>query len=88
MVLVAEGATEQSYVQLQKVLRSPNDLVSLRTPYRSYQRVLLAGTPSVEMTLNLALFSDTNRLLQQNYVHILRSDYEADYLSVDFRATK
>lgn len=86
MVLVAEGATDQSYHQLRKVLRLPNDLVSLRTPYRSYQRVLLSSSSSVELAINLALFSDTNRLLKHDYLHILQSDYEADHLSVNFFA--
>lgn len=86
MVLVAEGATDQSYAQLKKVLHLPNDLVSLRTPYRSYQRLLLAETPSIDLAMNLALFSDANRLLEHNYVHILKNDYEADHLSLNFRS--
>lgn len=86
MVLIAEGATDESYAQLKKVLRLPNDLVSLRTPYRSYQRLLLSNTDAVELALNHALFSDINRPIEYGYENILKNNYEADYVSVNFRA--
>lgn len=85
MVLVAEGASDRSLAQLEKVLRLPNDLNMLRTPYRTFQRILFVNTTTVQLMMNQALFSDTNCLLNQKYIDILRKSYEIDYLSVNFR---
>lgn len=85
MVLIAEGATDQSFDQLEKVLRLPNDLSNLRTAYKNFQRLLLVNTSTVELAVNQALFSDINRPLVNDYVNVLVSDYEADHLPVNFR---
>lgn len=86
MVLIAEGAKDQSYNQLSNVLRLPNDLSNLRTAYKNFQRLLVVNTSTVELAVNQALFSDINRPLENDYVNVLNYDYEADHLPVDFRA--
>lgn len=85
MVLVAEGATDKTYAQLKKVLRLPNDLVNLRTPYRSYQRLLFANSSAIELLINQALFSDVNLRIQYGYVNNLKNYYEVDHVSVNFK---
>lgn len=85
MVLIAEGATDQSFNELSKVLRLPNDLSNLRTAYKNFQRLLLVNTSTVELAVNQALFSDINRPLQNDYVNVLAYDYEADHLPANFQ---
>lgn len=85
MVLLAEGATDNSFLQLEKTLRLPEDLTYLRQAYRQFQRALVVNTSTVELAVNQALFSDTNRPVDYAYGKILDSDYEADHIPVDFR---
>lgn len=85
MVLVAEGAAANSSEQLNKVLRLPNDLTSLRTAYQTFQRLLVVNTTTVELAVNQAVFSDINNPIDNNYARILESDYEADHLPVNYR---
>lgn len=86
MLLVAEGAADQSFVQLEKVLRLPKDLNYLRNAYKDFQRLLLVNTTTVELAVNQALFSDVNRPVENNYARILEQGYEADHLPVNYRA--
>lgn len=86
MLLVAEGATDESLAQMNKVLRLPSDLNVLRSAYKNFQRLLVVNTTTVELAVNQAIFSDINRPLESNFVHVLRNDYEADHLAVNFRA--
>lgn len=85
MVLIAEGATDQSLQQLQKTLRLPNDFNDLRTAYKQFQRLLLVNTSTVQLAVNQALFSDINRPVENDYANILAFDYEADHVPIDFR---
>lgn len=85
MVLVAEGANDQSLGQLQKVLRLPNDLSDLRIAYKHFQRLLLVNTSTVQLAVNQALFSDINRPLENEYANTLSYDYEADHIPVNFQ---
>lgn len=86
LVLIAEGANDKSFEQLQKVLRLPNDLYSLRAAYKQFQRLLLVNTTTVQLAVNQALFSDINRPLQNDYANILAYDYEADHIPVNFQS--
>lgn len=85
LILVAEGASDESFAQLARVLNLPDDMNHLRPPYKNLERLLMVNTSSVEVTSNQALFSDRNSLLEDNYVHLLRNTYEADQVSVDFQ---
>lgn len=88
MVLIAEAAAPgQSLAQLQTVLRLPNDLSLLRTPYKSFQHLLYVNITSIELNVQQAVISDTNRPLHQLYINLLRDSYAVDHLSVDFRAS-
>lgn len=86
LVLIAEGATDQSLKQLRTVLRLPNDLSLLRTPYRSFQHLLYVNITSIELRVNQALISDTNRPLHQLYINLLQRSYGVDNIPVDFHA--
>lgn len=85
MVLIAEGATDQSLAQMQNVLRLPNNFNDLRTAYKQFQRLLLVNTSTVQLAVNQALFSDINRPLENDYANILALDYEADHIQVNFQ---
>lgn len=84
MLLIAEGASDQSLVQLQKVLRLPNNFNDLRQAYKQFQRLLLVNTSTVQLAVNQALFSDLNRPLENDYANILSYDYEADHIPINF----
>lgn len=85
MLLVSEGANNESYAQLAKVLRLPNDLNTVRVVYKQFQRLLLVNTPTIELAVNQAMFSDKNRPVKIEYATTLTSEYEADHLPLDFR---
>ncbi|XP_031636188.1 uncharacterized protein LOC116349073 [Contarinia nasturtii] len=85
MLLIAEGATATSFNQLQATLRMPNDMNTLRTAYKNFQRLLLVNTSTVELAVNQALFSDINRPIENSYATILSDEYEADHLAVNFK---
>lgn len=85
MLLIAEGASDQSLAQMSKVLRLPDDMNLLRTAYKDFQRLLLVNTTTVQLAVNQAIFSDINRPLQNDFVSVLKNDYEADHLAVNFR---
>lgn len=86
MLLVSEGSAGQTYDQIQQVLHTPNDFVSLRSAYKNFQRVLLVNTTTVELAVNHALFTDINRPIEHSYASILQNDYEADHLPVNYQA--
>lgn len=83
--MIAEGASDQSLQQLQKVLRLPNNFVDLRQAYKQFQRLLLVNTSTVQLAVNQALFSDLNRPLENDYANILSYDYEADHIPINFQ---
>lgn len=88
MVLVAEAAIAgQSLTQLKTVLRLPNDLSLLRTPYKSFQHLLYVNITSIELNTNQAIISDINRPLHQIYIDLLKEAYGVDHRSVDFHAS-
>lgn len=88
MVLLAEGADGDSFTQMEKTLHLPNELTYLRTAYRSFQRLLVVNTSTIELAVNQALFSDLNRPISDNYAIILGNDYEADHMPLNFHEPK
>lgn len=85
MLLIAEGATDESLQQLQKVLHLPNNFSNLRQAYKQFQRLLLVNTTTVQLAVNQALFSDLNRPVENDYANILSYDYEADHIPINFQ---
>lgn len=85
LLLVAEGAVGPTFDQLQKVLRMPNDLNSLRAAYKNFQRLLLVNTTTIELAVNQAVFSDINCPIENSFANILRNEYEADHLPLNFQ---
>lgn len=85
MILLAEGATDESLRQLRNVLYLPNSLNRLRSSYRDLQEILLSNTSTVGLSLNQALFSDENSHVNNNFVDILLNDYRANHLHVNFQ---
>lgn len=88
MVLLAEGAADQSFLQMERTLHLPSELTYLRTAYKAFQRVLVVNTSTVELAVNQAVFSDLNRPIDTNYATILRDDYEADHIPINFHEAK
>lgn len=86
MILLAEGAVDESFKQLEETLHLPKDLTYLRSAYREFGRLLVVNTSTVELAVNQAIFSDTNRPIEDNYAHILETDYQADHVPVDYRS--
>lgn len=85
MVIIAEGASDQSLHQLQNALRLPNDFRYLRHAYKQNPRSFYANTSTVQLVENQVLYSDTNRPLKEDYISILRDVYEAEQIPLSFR---
>lgn len=84
LVLTAEGASGDTYTQLQQVLRLPDDLTYLRMAYNHVQHSLNVNTSTVEVAVNQVLFSDINRPVDTEFAYKLDHVYEADHQPVDF----
>lgn len=87
MVLLAEGATDQTLDQLKKVLRLPNDLTQLRTAYNGIQNRLQTNTTAIELTANHALFSNIDYPIDNKYISTLTRAYRVEHLPVNFQNT-
>lgn len=86
MLLVAEGATDESSIQLKNVLHL-NDLNRLGTSYRKLRERLLSNTTTVGLSLNQALFSDKIAAINNSFTAVLSSEYHANHEIVNFRET-
>lgn len=84
MILVAEGATDQSLDQLKNVLHLPASLNQLGSSYRGMQEHLFSNTSAVGLSLNQALFSDENNQIKTHFAEVLTNDYHANHLPVNF----
>lgn len=85
LVLLAEGADGKTYDELRHVLRLPSDLTYVRMAYRNFQRLLVVNTPTIELAVNQAIYTDSNHPIQPNYANVLERDYGADHIRVNFR---
>lgn len=88
LVLLAEGASGDTFKQLHDTLRLPQDMTHLRTAYKNIQQLLVVKTPTVEIAVNQALFTDANRPIYEDYADLLENQYEADYIPVPFADRK
>lgn len=87
MILVAEGAADKSLEQLKHVLHLPSYLTQFGLSYRDLRNHLFSNSTGIELDANQALFADHLRPIENSYMQILRTDYQTDYLPVDFQAT-
>lgn len=86
MILVAEGAADKSLEQLKNVLHLPNYLNQFGVSYRDLSNHLFSNSSGFSLDVNQALFVDQLRPIENSYIHVLRTDYQTDYVSVDFQA--
>lgn len=87
MVLLAEGATDQTLNQLKNVLHLPNDLTQLRTAYNEIQHRLQTNTTAIELTANHAIFSNINYNIDNKYISTLAHAYSVEHVPVNFQNT-
>lgn len=87
MVLLAEGASDQTLDQLKNVLHLPNDLTQLRTAYYEIQQRLRTNTAAIELTSNSALFSNINYPIDNKFISTLEQAYRVEHIPVNFRNT-
>lgn len=87
LVLLAEGAEGETYNQMENVLNLPPELTYVRTAYKAFQRTLNVNTSTIELAVNQAIYTDLNQPVSVQYADILRNDYEADHMVVNFRDT-
>lgn len=85
MVLIAEGATDETLVQLKNVLHLPDDLTHLRAAYNDIQHRLQTNTTSIELTVNHALFSNINYIIDNKYIDTLSKIYRVEHVPVNFQ---
>lgn len=84
LVLLAEGSSGETFNQLQRTLRLPQDISHLRIAYKNIQQLLRVNTSTVEIAVEQALFPDSNRPIYDDYADLLENQYEADYIPVPF----
>lgn len=83
-MLLAEGASGNTYKQLRTVLRLPNDLTRIRMVYKHLQQAIIQNSSAVDAKANQVLFFDKNRPIDFDFQYKLEQTYEADYIAVDF----
>lgn len=87
MVLLAEGATDQTLTQLKNVLHLPNDLTQLGTAYNEIQHRLQTNTTAIELTANHAIFTNTNYRFDNKYINTIARTYSVEHVPVNFQNT-
>lgn len=87
MVLLAEGANDQTLDQLKNVLHLPNDLTQLRIAYYEIQQRLRTNTTAIELTSNSALFSNVNYRIDNKFISTLARAYRVEHIPVNFQNT-
>lgn len=85
MVLIAEGASGQSFEQLKQVLHLPDDLSNVRRRYIDIKGALFMNSTVTELDVNQALFTNQNHPINNKYASILSHDYQVDHLPIDFQ---
>lgn len=84
MILVAEGAADKSLAQLKKVLHLPSYLNQFGLSYHDLKDHLLSNSTGFQLDVNQALFADRQRPIETSYIRILTTDYQSDYVPIDF----
>lgn len=84
LLLQAEGAAGNTYEQLKKVLRLPDDLTYMRMTYQQLQESLRVNNSAVEVAVNKALFTDQNRPVDPDFAYILDNVYHAEHVPINF----
>lgn len=59
-------------------------MTHLRTAYKNIQHLLVVNTSTVEIAVNQALFTDSNRPVYDDYADVLENQYDADFIPVPF----
>lgn len=85
MVLVAEGAVDKSLAQLKNVLHLPSYLNQFGLSYRDLRSHLFSNSTGCGLNVNQALFADRQRPIETSYIQLLTTDYQTDYIPVDFQ---
>lgn len=86
MILVAEGAADKSLAQLKNVLHLPSYLNQFGLSYRDLKNHLFSNATSYGLDVNQAFFADEQRPIETSYIQLLTTDYQTDYVTVDFDA--
>lgn len=63
----------------------PNDATESHSIYKNVEKLLSTNRSGVELAMNQAIFSHSKYQLQPDYVNTLATQYEANFLSVDFQ---
>lgn len=85
LILLVEGSDGNTFFQLKNTLRLPADFTNFRAVYKGFQRSLIVNTTTVELAVNQAMFTDSNRPIEEAYASIIESIYGADHIRVDFQ---
>lgn len=88
MLLLVEGATDETLEQLQIALDIPRNLTELRRIYGNVHHILETRNADIEFDVNQGLVYDVNRPVLPAYGQIIQNHYKADLLPTDFRDTQ
>lgn len=85
MLLVAEGASGQSYDQLKQALYLSNDSMENPLIYKNIEKLLSTNRSGIALSVNQAMFTHSKYHLQPDYINTLVTQYKANFLPVDFQ---
>lgn len=80
---LADGASGNTYKQMEAAIHLPSDLTHVRAWIS--QRSLKVNTSTIESTVNQAIHTDVHRPILKDFANILEKYYDVDHVEVNFR---
>lgn len=84
LLLITEGAAENTLKELQTTLRLTNNSQVLRQGYQTIERALKVNTSTIEVSTMQTIFYDMNRPLKQDYEYVIEQEYLANLKPINF----
>lgn len=85
ILLMVEGANGLSLEQLQRVLDLPQNFADQRQAFQHIQTSLAQKGDAIELDTAQALIYDRNSRVNESYTNILRTQYNAETLPINFQ---
>lgn len=84
MLLLAEGSDGESFNQLRSTLHLPEEKIFkfMRSQYPEFRQQIMVNTSGVELDVNQAIFSDSNRQVHPEYLNLIQRYYGVDYIPI------
>lgn len=84
LLLVTEGASDNTLTELRQTLRLDNDVQSLRLGYQNIDQALRVKTDTIDVLSMQTIFYNSNVPLKNEYENVIERDYKANVRGVNF----